>query len=159
MYNLYDKNLRGNSIGCCPLYVSYSYTLLYTLKKLMYLRGNSIGTDDDDDDGRRRRRRRRTTHFKSFHLLVENYVPRFCLEEGGGFVVWGVPPQHVWIHLVLPSPSNTHQITLYHIRYGTRRPRTSRLHLRTADPHSLSGTHPPPRRASILHYRGTPRRR
>ena len=51
MYNLYDKYLRGNSIGCCPLYVSYY--LLYTLKlKLMYLRGNSIGTDDD---GRRRR--------------------------------------------------------------------------------------------------------
>ena len=49
MYNLYDKYLRGNSIGCCPLYVSYY--LLYTLIfKLIHLRGNSIGTDDDDDD-------------------------------------------------------------------------------------------------------------
>ena len=48
MYNLYDKYLRWNSIGCCPLYVSYY--LLYTKLKLMYLRGNSIGTDDDDDD-------------------------------------------------------------------------------------------------------------
>ncbi len=60
MYNLYDKYLRGNSIGCCPLYVSYTYS--------MYLRGNSIGTDDDDDyyddDGQRTTDndgRRRTT--------------------------------------------------------------------------------------------------
>ena len=29
MYNLYDKYLRGNSIGCCPLYVGYY--LLYAL--------------------------------------------------------------------------------------------------------------------------------
>ena len=32
MYNLYDKYLRGNSIGCCPLYVSKLLLLLYTLK-------------------------------------------------------------------------------------------------------------------------------
>ena len=55
MYNLYDKNIRGNSIGCCP-YVSYYLHSTYTLKKLMYLRGNSIGTD-----GRRRRRTTTTT--------------------------------------------------------------------------------------------------
>jgi hypothetical protein len=77
MYNLYDKYLRGNSIGCCPLYVSY-YLLYNTLKlKLMYLRGNSIGTDDndddndddddDDDDGRRRTTTK--THFKSFQSI------------------------------------------------------------------------------------------
>ena len=64
MYNLYDKYLRGNSIGCCPLYVSYY--LLYTLKKLMYLRGNSIGTDND---GRRRRRRRHTLNL--FRVLTK----------------------------------------------------------------------------------------
>ncbi len=50
MYNLFDKYERGNSIGCCPLYVSYY--LLHTKLKLMYLRGNSIGTDDDDDGQR-----------------------------------------------------------------------------------------------------------
>ncbi len=35
---------------------------------LIYLRGNSIGTDDDNG----RRRRRRTTHFKSFYILEED---------------------------------------------------------------------------------------
>ena len=60
MYNLYDKYLRGNSIGCCPLYISYYFYSLHIKMlqcKIMYLRGNSIGIDgrtttttDDDDD-------------------------------------------------------------------------------------------------------------
>jgi hypothetical protein len=65
MYNLNDKYLRGNSIGCCLLYVSYYFysTHIKMLQcKIMYLRGNSIGTDDG-------RRRRRTTHFKSFQYI------------------------------------------------------------------------------------------
>ena len=41
MYNLYDKYLRGNSIGCCPLYVGYY--LLYVLTWEL----NRYGDDDD----------------------------------------------------------------------------------------------------------------
>jgi hypothetical protein len=63
MYNLNDKYLRGNSIGCCLLYVSYYFysTHIKMLQcKIMYLRGNSIGTDD----GRRRRRRHTLNLFR-----------------------------------------------------------------------------------------------
>ncbi len=51
MYNLYDKYLRGNSIGCCPLYVSY-YLLyvLYVLTWELNRYGRTTTTDDDDDD-------------------------------------------------------------------------------------------------------------
>jgi hypothetical protein len=55
MYNLYDKYLRGNSIGCCPLYVGYY--LLYVLTWEL----NSYG----------RHRRTTTTHFKSFQSTID----------------------------------------------------------------------------------------
>ena len=61
MYNLYDKYLRGNSIGCCPLYVGYY--LLYVLTWEL----NRYG---------RRRRRTTTTHFKSF-LLIDSLVSKY----------------------------------------------------------------------------------
>ena len=54
MYNLYDKYLRGNSIGCCPLYVGYY--LLYVLTGEL----NRYRPDRQTD---------RQTHFKSFHCI------------------------------------------------------------------------------------------
>jgi hypothetical protein len=56
MYNLYDKNLRGNSIGCCPLYVSYYLHSTLHIKKTNVLTwelnryGRTTTTTDDDDD-------------------------------------------------------------------------------------------------------------
>ena len=46
MYNLYDKYLRGNSIGCYPLYVSYylHYVLTWELNRY----GRRTTTTDDD---------------------------------------------------------------------------------------------------------------
>ena len=52
MYNLYDMYLRGNSVGCCPLYVGYY--LLYVLTGEL----NRYRPDRQTD---------RRTHFKSFH--------------------------------------------------------------------------------------------
>jgi hypothetical protein len=50
MYNLYDKNLRGNSIGCCPLYVGYYILYVLTWELNRYERTTTTTTDDDDDD-------------------------------------------------------------------------------------------------------------
>jgi hypothetical protein len=60
MYNLYDKYLRGNSICCCPLYVSYY--LLYVLTWELNRYGRTTTTTT-------------TTHFKSFHC-IDVMVPR-----------------------------------------------------------------------------------
>jgi len=62
MYNLYDKYLRGNSICCCPLYVSYY--LLYVLTwELNRYRPDQTRPDRTGPD------RTRQTHFKSFHCI------------------------------------------------------------------------------------------
>ena len=53
MYNLYDKYLRGNSIGCCPLYVSYYLLYVLTWELNRYGRRRWT-TTTDDDDGRQR---------------------------------------------------------------------------------------------------------
>ena len=74
MYNLYDKNLRGNSIGCCPLYVGYY--LLYVL------------TWELNRYGRRRRRRTTTTtHFKSFQYIDKPIGASPRLDEDGTILV------------------------------------------------------------------------
>ena len=49
MYNLYDKYLRGNSIGSCPLYVSY---YLHSL----HIKKTNVLTWELNRYGRRRRR-------------------------------------------------------------------------------------------------------
>ena len=55
MYNLYDKYIRGNSICCCPLYVSYYLLYVLTWELNRYGRTTTTTTTtDDDDDGRRR---------------------------------------------------------------------------------------------------------
>jgi hypothetical protein len=56
MYDLYDKYLRGNSIGSCPLYVSYYLHSTLHIKKTNVLTwelnryGRTTTTTDDDDD-------------------------------------------------------------------------------------------------------------
>ena len=62
MYNLYDKYLRGNSIGCCPLYVGYYllYVLTGELNRYRPDRQTDRQTDGQTD---------RQTHFKSFHYI------------------------------------------------------------------------------------------
>ena len=47
MFNLYDKYLRGNSIGCCPLYVGYYLLYVLTWELNRYRRRRR--RDDNDD--------------------------------------------------------------------------------------------------------------
>jgi hypothetical protein len=70
MYNLYDMYLRGNSVGCCPLYVGYY--LLYVLTGEL----NRYRPDRQTD------RQTRQTHFKSFQSIDVDLFSVFWREQG-----------------------------------------------------------------------------
>jgi hypothetical protein len=65
MYNLYDMYLRGNSVGCCPLYVGY-YLLYVLTRELNRYRPDRTGPDQTD--------RQTDRHTKSFQSIEEQHT-------------------------------------------------------------------------------------
>ena len=96
MYNLYDKNLRGNSIGCCPLYVGYY--LLYVLTGELNRYRPDRQTDRPDRQTDRRQPVFTSANCTDCISPVDQHIGRFIQQHMGRSYRASVESeQSIWI--------------------------------------------------------------